>query len=294
MFVNKKKGNILIYTLSLIFTISGIFLLNSTFGQDLMEQAFKPAMDYETIINIGNTKNAVWNTALRETSSIELWDSVFKKSCFINNQIQNGIWESKCTEMWWERRTDIINVAKKEPLIVRITKFLLRMTIVLSITMIIFNAVKYMIEVLWGKDWKSAEAKKNLVLIAGWIILSLMSVSIINLIVSIPKSSVKTSDDLSAFEIWCKIGTEIISSNNLKKYICENVDFGKPTNTMQYRVWEYVEPFGMSAEKMDDRVLWWYRCKVCEDKRNDCFRKKITNEDAQKNCVEDLWWAVIK
>jgi len=28
--------------------------------------------------------------------------------------------------------------------------------------MVIFNAVVYMVEVLNGKDWKSAEAKKNI------------------------------------------------------------------------------------------------------------------------------------
>ena len=73
---------------------------------------------------------------------------------------QEGLNEQTCIQMGWQRKTEIINVHSKAPLIVRITKFLLRMTIVLSISMIIFNSVKYMIEVLWWKDRKSAESKK--------------------------------------------------------------------------------------------------------------------------------------
>lgn len=294
----KRKKNILIYILSSVLSICGIFLLNSAFWQDLMEQAFMPAMSYDTVIKIGNTKNAVWNTVLRESMTVEVWESVFKKACFINNQIQNGVTENKCTEMWWERKNDIINVTAKAPLIVRITKFLLRMTIVLSITMIIFNAVKYMIEVLWWKDWKSAESKKNLVFVAGWIILALMSVSIINLIISVPKSSIKTSDDLSAFEVWCKIWTTIIVGNDLKKQVCLNSTFGNPAETMQYREREYLKPFSMSADSMEDPVLWWYRCKICEWNWNNfwenCKRKKINNSEMETKCVEDLWGSVVK
>lgn len=296
MFFKKKmkKKLILTYIIALIFILGSIFLLNKVFWQDLMEQAFVPAMSYDTVVKLWNTKDAVWNTILRESMTVEMWESVFKKACFVNNQIQNGVTEDVCVEMWWERRNDVINVSAKAPLIVRITKFLLRMTIVLSITMIIFNSIKYMIEVMNWKDWKSAEAKKNLVFVAGWIILALMSVSIINLVVSVPKSSLKTSDDLSSFEIWCKVWTEIIAGNDLKKYICENVDFWKPQNTMNYRIWEYIKPFWMSSDNMDDRFLWWYRCKICENERNDCYRKKLTNKDIEQNCVQDLWWTIVK
>jgi hypothetical protein len=41
------------------------------------------------------------------------------------------------------------------------------MTIVLSITMVIFNAVKYLFEVMSGKDRNSAESKKNLIFVAA-------------------------------------------------------------------------------------------------------------------------------
>lgn len=66
--------------------------------------------------------------------------------------------------MYWimmRTKREIIDISSQAPLIVRITKFLLRMTIVLSISMVIFNAVKYMIEILSWKDRKSAESKKT-------------------------------------------------------------------------------------------------------------------------------------
>lgn len=162
--------------------------MNKAFWQDLMEQAFFPAMSYDTVVDLWNTKNAVWNTMLRETTSASVWESVFKKSCFINEQILN-VDENKCTEMGWTWKNSwIIEISAKAPLIVRITKFLLRMTIVLSITMVIFNAVKYLFEVMSGKDRNSAESKKNLIFVAAWVVLALMSVSIINLVISVPKA----------------------------------------------------------------------------------------------------------
>ena len=75
-----------------------------------------------------------------------------------------------------------------------------------------------MIEVLWWKDRKSAESKKNLIYVAVWVIVALLSVSVINLIISVPKSSLQTSDDISGFTIWCQIWTsnDIISVIILK------------------------------------------------------------------------------
>jgi hypothetical protein len=47
-----KKKHILIYILTAIFAISGLFLLNITSAQDLMEQAFSSARTYDTIIDM--------------------------------------------------------------------------------------------------------------------------------------------------------------------------------------------------------------------------------------------------
>lgn len=293
-----NKKNIWIYISSFLLILGSFFLLDNTFWQDLMEQAFKWAMSYDTVINLWNTKTAVGNTVLRESVGIEVWDSVFKKSCFIDDQIKYWVDESGCEEMAGERRLDIVNVSAKAPLIVRITKFLLRMTIVLSITMIIFNAIKYMIEILWWKDRKSAESKKNLIFIASGIVLALMSVSIINLIVSVPKSSLKTSDDLSSYQIGCRVWSEILAGDDLKKRICENSNLGHSEHTINYRFWDSDRIWNRCWFPDDDAFNSDWTIKTWKNpehgKNNDGDRKSITRENMEQICVSDLWWEVIK
>ena len=274
MFLSKKrkKKNIFIYVLSFIFFISWFSLLNNVFWIDLMEEAFSPSMSYDTVINIWRNKKQVWDTVLREKTLIEAWDSPFQKACFLNWILKEWVDESWCTELWWERKREIIDISSQAPLIVRITKFLLRMTIVLSISMVIFNAVKYMIEILSWKDRKSAESKKNLIYVIAWVMLALLSVSVINLIVSIPKSSLQTSDDISGFTIWCQIWTsnDIISGDNLKKYLCENILEG-------------------------ERKPKWLVGKQCYilTGASANTRQKIKNEDAKAMCVNNLWGTVV-
>ena len=67
-------------------------------------------------------------------------------------------------------------------MIARITRLLLILTISLSITMILYNWMVYIIETWQGKEWKSLV--KNVVLIIVWILVALFSVVIINLIQS--------------------------------------------------------------------------------------------------------------
>ena len=77
----------------------------------------------------------------------------------------------------WNR---VIN--NKSSMIARITRLLLILTISLSITMILYNWMMYIIETWQGKEWKSLV--KNVVLIVVWILVALFSVVIINLIQS--------------------------------------------------------------------------------------------------------------
>ncbi|HRX63547.1 MAG TPA: hypothetical protein P5060_00355 [Candidatus Absconditabacterales bacterium] len=222
MFKKYFKKNIWIYGLSFLFLSISLFLLNFVSADDLMEKAFKPAMSYDAVINLGSNKNAVGNEILRESMSVGMNENM-GQGCFVNGQFVAAT-ESQCTEMGGDRDIQAFQINSKPPLIVRITKFLLRMTIILSITMIIFNAVKYMIEILSGKDWKSAEAKNNLIRVAGGIVIALMSVGIINLIVSIPKSSLETDKDISENqELSCRVANNTISNNDTRQYICEEI-----------------------------------------------------------------------
>jgi hypothetical protein len=270
-------------------------LLNITSAQDLMEQAFSSARTYDTIIDMWNTKDAVWNELLRESSTVGVNDN-FGHWCFINEQFVN-IDENDCTEQWGDWNIQAISASTNPPLIVRITKFLLRMTIVLSITMVIYNAVIYMIEVLGGKDRKTADAKKNIIWVVAGVIIALMSVGIINLIVSIPKSSVKTSEEVNTFSVWCKIGSTIIEWDELRKEVCLKSTFGYSIETMAFRERDYLDPFEMSASMMENNALWWFRCKVCKEMSewiwSDCKWKRIIPAIMEDKCTSDLGWTLI-
>jgi len=73
------------------------------------------------------------------------------------------------------------------PLIVRITKFLLRITIVLSITMVLYSGIMYIVEASKGAEVK--ETTNNLMYIIGGVLLALTSLGLVNLITSLSVSS---------------------------------------------------------------------------------------------------------
>lgn len=116
-----------------------------------MEQWFFPSRVQQQIINLGTNKQAVGNEILREWTNLGI--------------DLNGV-----------------TLTPREPLIVRFTKFLLRMTIVLAITMTIFNGIKYIAAA--GGDGVAA-ARENLIYIAIGILIAMFSLAIIALINSL-------------------------------------------------------------------------------------------------------------
>ena len=74
----------------------------------------------------------------------------------------------------------------KKSIIVRSARLLLVLTIALSITMILYNGMIYIIETWQGKEWKSLV--KNVIFIVVWILVALFSSVIIVLIQSIPET----------------------------------------------------------------------------------------------------------
>lgn len=147
-----------------------VFLFFSySWWTDLLEKAFDPAMEQQWLINLWNTSDQVWNEVLRESTNISVW------------------W-------WW------ININNRVPLIVRIAKFLLRMTIVLSVTMVLYSSIMYILKSSKWEDPK--DVQKNLILVWWWILLALASLWIINLISSVSQSSLKTNDDFWFNSQW--------------------------------------------------------------------------------------------
>jgi len=184
-----------------IFCLSNIYL--ETHAEDLLQQAFSVAQSQETVIDLGNTTNAVGNEVLRQGTNINAsllkWCVIGGKKTLlkaVTAQMQsvnyNGNESTFCTQvLWWtwDDQTISATTTTQAPLIVRIAKRLLRITIVLSITMIIYNGIMYIVESAKGGEVKNAT--KNIGLIIWGILVALMSLWIINLISSITISTIK-------------------------------------------------------------------------------------------------------
>ena len=137
----------------LVFLFISIFFVFVSANGDLLDQAFEPSMIQQWLIDLWNDKDTVGNEILKWALIID-WN-------------------------WLSTRA---------PLIVRIAKLLLRITIVLSVTMILYNGILYIIQ---SSKWESPkDPQKNLINIWIWIIIALSSLWIINLISSISISSI--------------------------------------------------------------------------------------------------------
>lgn len=127
------------------------FFWSSSFANstpDLLEQAFSPAIQTNTVVggdSIGTTSKNVGNFVLQEGRDLDL---------------KNGF-------------------EKRESLIVKVAKFLLRMTIVLAVTMIIYNGIMFMIK--YSKGEMPKDVLMNIVYIWAGILLALLSVMIVRL-----------------------------------------------------------------------------------------------------------------
>ncbi len=246
--VNIKK--VLFFSIFLGFVgMAGVFA-----WWDLLDKAFSLSIEQQWLIYLGNTKDQVGNEILRESVIMNLW--------------WGTLFETRA------------------PLIVRIAKLLLRITIVLAITMVLYNWVLYIIQ---SSKWESPkDPQKNLLNIWIWILLALSSLWIINLINSITISSLKTSDDLWWLSVWCQTWWTIVVWDDLKSWICLNSTFWHPQNTMQYRYWD------------QNRI--WDRCRFANDGNpwdknswnSHWDRKNITKSEMESKCVEDMWWLVVQ
>lgn len=138
---------------TLVFCIPYIAWLQN----DILDTAFQPSKNLDQVINIGNNKNAVGN-------------EVFRGSTDVDVSLSNGI-----------------STSQRAPLLVRITQTLLRLTIALSIPVLIWIGLKVIKSWLSGGDVKSAIKEVSGVLIG--LALALSAVGIIYLIQSIATQS---------------------------------------------------------------------------------------------------------
>ncbi len=144
-----------ITTLLLWLSIVSLSILsNLTYAQsDLMDTIFQPSKNLDQVINIGNNKNAVGNQVFQGSMGLSF-------------------------DEW---------ITQEAPLLVKITQTLLRLTIALSIPVIIYIGVKLIKNAMnWGKV-KEAIQEVSWVLL--WLALALSAMWIIYLIQSIAMRS---------------------------------------------------------------------------------------------------------
>ena len=152
LFAKTKFYIYLIGTFLTLTFLSGWFL-HAT--DDLLWQIVSVTKDNDTMLNVGENVNTVWNKMIKWSVEVNIgWDDA--------------------------------GAGISAPITIKITRLLLILTIALSVTMILYNWMIYIIETWQWKEWKSLI--KNVILIVVGILISLFSVVIINLIQSIPTS----------------------------------------------------------------------------------------------------------
>ena len=157
---NKTK-KFVIYWSVIFFWYLFLFSWATKAQDDLMWQLIEPAYLQETIISNGKNVNTVWDNILMWGTEVDI-------------------------------SLDGVDANEKPSMIVKITKFLLVLTITLAVTMILYNGMIYIIQVWQGKD--SKDLTKNIAYIVIWILIALFSVVIITLIQSIPSTLWKTEE----------------------------------------------------------------------------------------------------
>jgi len=80
------------------------------------------------------------------------------------------------------------NVSNADSIFVRMTRFLMRIAVVLAVPVLLFIWVKLILA--FGDEWKMKEALKQVWYVLWWLFLALMSVMLIYLVTSLTRSSV--------------------------------------------------------------------------------------------------------
>ncbi len=166
-------------------------------ADDLLREVIEPSYYNETIIWLGKNIKTVWNNVMLWSTELDFsikkevktddngnpvckWGSCSKECQTVSNSNK-----SVCKHQW-KYSYFHIKAEKEQPMIVKITRFLLILTITLAVTMILYNGMIYIIQTWQWKD--SKDLTKNIIYIVIWILVALFSVVIITLIQSVPST----------------------------------------------------------------------------------------------------------
>ena len=149
-FLGKVINKLRYWLLALLLVPFLLWFANA--DKDLMQQIMEPAIYGGATIDLWSTVDRVWS-----------------------NVIEGHI-DAKLSFQEW-------SLKKWPSLIVRITRVLLALVIALSVTMILYNWLSYIIQTWQWKEGK--DLISNVVYIVIWIIVSLLSVTIITILQSV-------------------------------------------------------------------------------------------------------------
>lgn len=227
LFKNLKK-NFVLWLFA--FLIVPLFVWGFSFSKaadDLLWIITQPAYDYDIIIWwLWENVDTVWKRFFKWSTEIAGGVSVFMKSpvkdangnmvcrwwaCSADCVTQTSTNQRLCQRQWkmqsWLGVSAWVGIGSKPSTIVRITRMLLVVVIALSVTMILYNWMMYIVETWQWKDWKSL---KNIAYIVAGILIALFSVIIIRIIESIPS----TLWDLQELpQYWYEQDKDAVSQN---------------------------------------------------------------------------------
>ena len=150
-----------------VFWSSFTFATEGSTSEDFVNQAFSISMDGDLVIGKGlvwNTKEWVWNFLLNWGTEINLWEGTMKQ---------------------------------KDPFVVSLTRFIVRFTLIIAITMIIYNWIVFVVK---STKWEAPkDVLKNIIYIIVWVLLALASVIIIRLANSVGTTSLELGKGMVAY-----------------------------------------------------------------------------------------------
>ncbi len=158
--INQRKSK---FSTAMSKTIGFLFVMLAFLGivsnasaLDLLEQTFQQSKQYDTVVDIGNNKNAVGNDLIRGGTSVNIGNGPV--------------------------------LQQQDPLLVRIIKWMLRIMAVIAVSMGIYVGIQYILA--QGDAGKEKAAIGNLVKIAVGLIIALSALAIVSLVQSLTRSSI--------------------------------------------------------------------------------------------------------
>ena len=128
------------------------------------------------------------------SSPLYIWHESNNDQCLMGNLTFRDINVDKdlkpyCQSLWYDYDIPAIQIWANEPYLIRFTKLILRITIAISISIILFAGISYILA--FGDAAKQKKAINIIIYALGGIFIWLSSLAIVELALSITKSSLK-------------------------------------------------------------------------------------------------------